>query len=228
MSKLTSSKNSTVLLLTALVAALLFAFYYYLIVPKLDEVEAKNSTVDQLQQEVASIEGQLAKLDEEQVAPVSNLLAMRQKVPATRAIEQVILDMVEIEEVTGTRVESLNFNNYDTAVAQSEVTELDKLEEIEAKVNEEAGSERALPVSAIAKENLPAELKLITFNLEVKALNFEALGGFLEEIEKLERVLKTDTINFTLPGEQEQLQEDADPTLAVTVQVTMFYFEGEK
>lgn len=229
MNKETSSKNSTVLLLMALMAALLFALYYYMIRPKLDEVEEKSSHVEQLQQQIADIEGQLTLLDEEQGEPITNILTMRQKVPETRAIEKIILDMVEIEEVTGTRVESLNFNNYDMIVAQAEVADPNMLEKAEAEVNgEQVETEENLPTSPIAKENLPPELKLVTFSLDVAALDFNALEGFLKEIEKLERVMKTDTINFTLPGEQDQLEKDADLTLKATVQVTTFYHESEK
>ncbi|QDQ01898.1 hypothetical protein FOH38_16170 [Lysinibacillus fusiformis] len=228
MNKLTSSKNSSILLLTALVAALLFALYYYLLMPKLNEVEAKASNINQLQQEIASIEGQLSTLDEEQSELVTNILTMRKKVPETRAIEKIILAMAEMEEVTGTRVESLNFNNYDTTVAQSEVTEPNMLEKAETEVSGEQIADENLPISSIAKENLPNELKLVTFSLEVTALDFKALESFLKEIEKLERVMKTDTINFSLPGEQDQLDKDADLTLKATVQVTTFYYEGQQ
>lgn len=228
MNNLTSSKNSSILLLTALVAALLFALYYYLLMPRLNEVEVKNSNINQLQQEIANIEGQLSTLDEEQGELVTNILTMRKKVPETRAIEKIILDMAEIEEVTGTRVEALNFNNYDTTVAQSEVTEPNRLEKAETEVNGEQTADENLPVSSIAMENLPNELKLVTFSLEVAALDFKALESFLTEIEKLERVMKTDTISFSLPGEQDQLDKDADLTLKATVQVTTFYYEGQQ
>lgn len=227
MNKVTSSKNSTLLLLIAFVATLLFAIYYYLIVPKLDEVEAKNSTVEQLRQEIASIEGQLAQLDDGQVTAVSNSLAMRKKVPETSAIEQVILDIAEIEEVTGTRIETVNFN-YDADVTQVEVTDPNMVEKAEEEVNgEQTETEENVPVTTIAKENLPPELKIVTFSVEVAALDFNALDGFLKEIEKLERVMKTDTISFTLPGEQDRLEKDADLTVKATVQITTFYYEGE-
>ncbi|MFY0516671.1 hypothetical protein ACOMCU_02385 [Lysinibacillus sp. UGB7] len=229
MNKLTSSKNSSILLLVALTVALLFALYYYLLLPKLDEVESKRSSVEQLQQQIAGIEGQLTKLDEAQGELATNILTMRRKVPETRAIEKIILDMAEVEEVTGTRVESLNFNNYDTAVAQSEVTEPNMLEKAEAEVDgEQTETNENLPVSSIVKETLPNELKLVTFSLEVTALDFHALESFLKEIEKLERVMKIDTMSFTLPGEQDQLEKDADLTLQATVQVTTFYYDGQQ
>ncbi|KOS62791.1 hypothetical protein FJQ98_06870 [Lysinibacillus agricola] len=229
MNKLTSSKKSSIMLLIALIAAILFALYYYLLLPKMNEVESKESNVKQLQQQITSLNGQLAKLDEKQGVPTSNLLTMRQKLPETRAIEKVVLDLAEIEEVSGTRIESMNFNNDDTSVAQSDVPDPNMLEKADAEVNgEQENTEEKSLISSIAKESLPANLKLITFNLEVAALDLKSLESFLKEIEQLERVMKTDAINFTIPGEQDQLEKDADLTLKATVQVTTFYYEGQQ
>lgn len=55
MNKLTSSKNSSIILLIALITAILFALYYYLLLPKLDEVKAKENHISQVQQEVTRI-----------------------------------------------------------------------------------------------------------------------------------------------------------------------------
>ena len=223
-----SSENSPLLLLLAFVAALLFALYYYLVVPKLNEVESKNISIEQLGQEIASMEEQLTQTNNGQISVASNSLAMRKKVPETRAIEQVILDIIQIEEVTGTRIESVNFN-YDVDVAQTEVTESNMIENAEVALDEEqAKIEENVPVPTIVKDTLPAYLKLVTFNIEVAALDFNALDGFLKEIEKLERIIKIDTISFTLPGEQDQLEKEKDLSVTATVQITTFYYEGEK
>ena len=228
MNKLMSSENSPLLLLTAFVAALLCAVYYYLVVPKTNEVEAKSNSIEQLGQEIASLEEQLTQTSNEQMSMASNSLAMRKKVPETRAIEQVILDITQIEEVTGTRVESVNFN-YDVDVAQTEVTESNTIEKAEVAVDEEQTKvEENVPVPTIAKETLPANLKLVTFTIEVAALDFNALDRFLKEIENLERVMKTDTISFKLPGEQDRLETEKDLSATATVQITTFYYEGEK
>lgn len=42
MNKLTSSKNSSIILLLTLIVSILFALYYYLLLPRLNEVEAKR------------------------------------------------------------------------------------------------------------------------------------------------------------------------------------------
>lgn len=229
MNKLTSHKNSSILLLVALIAALLFALYYYMLQPKREEVVEKTNNIEQLQQQMTDMTKELAALDESQGELNMDNLIIRQKVPETRAIEKIILNMVEIEEVTGTRVESLNFNNYDTAVAQSEVRQPNELEKADAEVNgDNVDAVDDIPVSSIMKDNLPDNLKLVTFNINVVALDFKKLEQFLQEIEQLERVMKIDMINLTIPGEQDLLSEGADVTIQATVQVTTFYYEGEQ
>jgi len=156
-------------------------------------------------------------------------LEMQKKVPSVRAVEQVLRDMVEIEEVTGTRMESLTFNNYDEPVANANVDQTNTVAEAEAKVNEEnQENTETPPVSTIAQENIPPELKLVTFTFDIGALTFDAMVTFLKEVEKLERVMKIDTINMTIPGEQEKLDKEADNTIKATVQITTFYYEGQE
>lgn len=236
---MTSSKNSAILLLTALVAALLFALYYYLLTPKLEEVEAKERDVSALQQEIATIQEQIAALDTVQQSHGVSMLSLRKKVPQTRAIEGVIRNIEEIEAVTGTRVEAVEFNNYDSLVMDSSIIDPNSPANEEQAVtaqqptenSEQADSEEgdnALPTSTIAKESLPAELKLVTFSIDVVAIDTKAMLEFLKEIEKIERVMKIDTLDITLTGEEAVFEEDADSSIKATVQVTTFYYEGEQ
>ena len=230
MNKLTSSKNSSMILLLALIAAILFALYYYLLSPKLNEVNEKESNVLQVQQELASVKEQLAQLDKEQGQPTINILALRQKLPATRAVEKIILDLAEIEEVTGTRIQSLTVQGEDGTVTNSDVSnDPNMLEQAEAEVNgDQENKETTTPIASLSKDSLPTNLKLVTFILEVGALDFNSLESFLQEVEQLERIMKTDKIEFKLPGEQAQLEKDADLTLKATVQVTTFYYEEQQ
>jgi len=229
MTKLLNSKKSGLLLLVLLIASLLFALYYYVILPKKDEVRAKEASIQSLQTEIKSLEQSLTSFDEQLEVPMQDTLEMQKKVPSARAVEQVLRDMVEIEEVTGTRMESLTFNNYDEPVANANVDQTNTVAEAEAKVNEEnQENTETPPVSTIAQENIPPELKLVTFTFDIGALTFDAMVTFLKEVEKLERVMKIDTINMTIPGEQEKLDKEADNTIKATVQITTFYYEGQE
>ncbi|MER2046973.1 MAG: potassium transporter, partial [Solibacillus sp.] len=82
-----------------------------------------------------------------------------------------------------------------------------------------------LPVSTIAVETLPPSLKLVTFNINVAAPNDVNLLQFIEEIEKKERVMRIDIIDFALPGEEDKFTEEASEIVTADIQVTTFYYE---
>ena len=229
MTRLLNSKKSGILLLVLLIASLLFALYYYVILPKREEVQAKEASIQSLQSEIKSLKQSLTSFDEQLEVPMQETLEMQKKVPSVRAVEQVLRDMVEIEEVTGTRMESLTFNNYDEPVADANVGQTNTVAEAEAKVNEEnQENTETPPISTIAQENIPLELKLVTFTFDIGALTFDSMVTFLKEVEKLERVMKIDTIKMSLPGEKEKLDKEADTTIKATVQITTFYYEGQE
>ncbi len=241
---MTSSKNSTILILTAFIAAILFALYYYIVTPKLEEVDAKESSISSLQQEISTIQKQIALIEEKGKSASASNLSLRKKVPQTRAIEEVIRNIEEIEAVTGTRVEAMDFNNYDSLVMDSTMTDpnlINSEEQADLKQSANEAEEQAvdkndetpevkekIPTATFSKDSLPKELKLVTFSIDVVALDNEAMVEFIKEVEKIDRVMKIDAIDFTLTGEEEKFQEDADTTLKSTIQVTTFYYEGQQ
>lgn len=241
---MTSSKNSTILILTALIAAILFALYYYIVTPKLEEVDAKESSNIALQQEVSTIQEQIALIEKNGKSNRTSSLTLRKKVPQTRAIDEVIRNIEEIEVVTGTRVEAMDFNNYDSLVMESAITDPNSTnseeqadtqqsateadEQAVAKNDETPEVKDKIPTATLNKDSLPKELKLVTFDIEVVALDNKAMVEFIKEIEKIDRMMKIDAIDFTLTGEETKFQEDADTTLKATIQVTTFYYEGQQ
>lgn len=241
---MTSNKNSTILILTALIAAILFALYYYIVTPKLEEVEAKESSNIALQQEVSTIQEQIALIEKNGKSNRTSNLTLRKKVPQTRAIDEVIRNIEEMEVVTGTRVEAMDFNNYDSLVIESAITDPNSTnseeqadtqqsateadEQAVAKNDETPEVKDKIPTATLNKDSLPKELKLVTFDIEVVALDNKAMVEFIKEIENIDRVMKIDAIDFTLTGEEAKFQEDADTTLKATIQVTTFYYEGQQ
>ncbi|MEG0472507.1 MAG: potassium transporter [Solibacillus sp.] len=236
MNQLSGGKNSGLLLVSALVLALLFAVYYYVVQPKKEEVSNAESAVNQLQTDVSALKEDIALIEENRSKETVNLFALRQKVPQQRAMKELLLSIEEIEFVAQTRILSLEFNNYDSLVVESTLEDPNKPEETEAGQtdgateqavsSEEESTESVLPVSSITRETLPAELKMITFNVEVAALDQTQIEQFLKEIESLERVMRVDAIHYALPGEEAALAEDQLDIVTADIQVTTFYYEG--
>ena len=232
MNSISSSKNTTILLTIALAVALLFALYYYVVKPKQESVQQVSYEVNVLQSEVASVENQLEALQQQQSAQSENEFTLRKKVPGNRAIDSLLLNIEEIEYITGTRIDSINFNNYDELVSSSNLYDPTMTASVEEQTGTEGESstattdtQDALPVSTIAVDALPPSLKLITFNIDVTSPNEESLIKFIKEIEQIERVMHIDTIDFSLPGEENAFTEDKTEIVSGSVQVTTFYYE---
>ena len=231
MNSISSSKNGTLLLVIALAMALLFAIYYYVVKPKQDEAQAIRSEMNYLKEEILTLEQNLVAVQSPQSSTDVNEFTLRKKVPDNRALDSLILSMEEIEFVTGSRIQSVEFNNYDTLVSDSGLLEPTASAEAEegteptVPATEEGIDSEELPISSIAVETLPPSLKLITFNVNVASPSHVHLQQFIKEIEKLERVMHMDTIDFSLPGEEDAFAEEPTNVVMASLQITTFYYE---
>lgn len=215
--KLSSGKSTTTLLLVVLVAALLFAVYYYVVLPKQQEADSLSRSVNSLQTEITTLQEQI---DEAQLTTnLSDEFMLRKKVPATRAIDELLLNIEEIEYLTGSRINSINFNNYDSLVSESELAPTPEENE---QTNEEDTTEET-PVSNIAIDSLPPSLKMITVEIELESPNYARLQTFIKELERLDRTMHVDTIEYELPGEELEFGESE--VIEATIQVTTFFYE---
>lgn len=226
--------------------ALLFAVYYYFVKPVQDEEQLIHSEISSLKTEISELEETIATHQTQLSQTRTNEFVLRKKVPANRELDALILSIEETEYLTGSRVQSIEFNNYDALVSSSGLQDpmassqteeglsttdgTEQVESTEPATTESAEAEGAeesvaLPVSTIAVETLPPSLKLITFNINVAAPNDVNLLQFIEEIEKKERVMRIDIIDFALPGEEDKLTEEASEIVTADIQVTTFYYE---
>src|SRR5690606_5107880 len=236
MNSISSSKNGTLLIVIALAMALLFAMYYYVVKPKQDEEQMIRSEINSLHTEIAAIEETIAANQSQQSQTNGNEFALRKKLPDNREMEELIVSIEEMQYVTDSRIQSIDFNNYDALVSSSglqdplsapETEEGDLSDFTQSAIDQTEGTEvsEELPVSTIAVETLPPSLKLVTFNINVAAPNDVNLLQFIEEIEKKERVMRIDIIDFALPDEEDKFTEDASEIVTADIQVTTFYYE---
>ena len=236
MNSISSSKNGTLLIVIALAMALLFAVYYYVVKPKQDEEQMIRTEINSLHTEITVLEETIAT-NESQLSQINtNEFALRKKVPDNREIDALILSIEEMQYITDSRIQSIDFNNYDALVSSSglqdplstpETEEGAVTESTEGTTDQTEDTEASeeLPVSTIAVETLPPSLKLVTFNINVAAPNDVNLLQFIKEIEMKERVMRIDIIDFALPGEEDKFAEEASEIVTADVQVTTFYYE---
>ncbi|MEK4486610.1 potassium transporter [Psychrobacillus sp. FSL H8-0484] len=228
MNDLVSNKKTGFLLIAALVTVVFGAIYYYVIYPLNEEKSTKEITVSNVRNEIAVLNEQLTAPNEE-VEPEQNTFALQKKVPLTRALDELIRSIEEVELISESKIESINFNNYDAAVSDSPLapTQTEEGTQTENAEPTEENTATETPVSPVANIVLPPQLKLITFNISVLTKDYDHLKVFIEELENLERIVRVDQIGFSMPGEEQLYELDSEETISAEIQLTTFYYDGE-
>lgn len=184
--------------------------------------------VSNVRNEIAVLNEQLTAPNEE-VEPEQNTFALQKKVPLTRALDELIRSIEEVELISESKIESINFNNYDAAVSESPLapTQTEEGTQTENAKPTEENTATETPVSPVANIVLPPQLKLITFNISVLTKDYDHLKVFIEELENLERIVRVDQIGFSMPGEEQLYDLDSEETISAEIQLTTFYYNGE-
>ncbi|MFZ0578149.1 MAG: hypothetical protein WAM41_11660 [Psychrobacillus psychrotolerans] len=237
MNDLVNDKKTAYILIATLVIVLLGAVYYFIIQPLKSEKVSKELNVEVLQGEVASLKEEYSSTQLNNNT-TENAFYLKTQVPLTRELNELIRSMEEIELISDSKIISVEFNNYDGTLEDSQL-----LPEIpEGDIETQSGSETTgetieedtdemseePPVSPVSEVGLPENLKLITFNISILAKNYDQLVLFVEEIENLQRIYRVDQITLSAPGEDQLLDKEALDDLEATIQLTTFYHEEQE
>lgn len=248
---LSSSKNTQILLLVALVAALLFAIYYYLVLPKQSEQDVLRRSIETLTSEISTIQASIDQIEEKESQHTPNVYTLEKKVPRSQNIDELLLNIEEIQYVSNSYVTSISFSGGGMSVADAGIgIGIHTEEAIDPNQNATTDPNATTPnpnttnnqntdiqgtegqtagevVDSTFTIDLPTELKMLSFNLELTSPDYNHLLQFINELESLERIMHIDSISYSLPGEQAVIDEDISSTVQASIQVTTFYYEGE-
>lgn len=230
-------RKSLVILIIVILFLLLGLVYLNLVKPLKDESKTAKTNIEVLETDIQLLQAQVEGEASGQADRPDNQFFLERKMPLDRSIDELILSLQEIEMISEVRLENISFNNYDSGLTEADQV-IDREEDTEetgdvdgGELNDDVETEvvdefTEPPVSDVA-ENLPANVKLITVELSVISPNFHQFEVFLQEIEKLERVTRVDTLSFSKPGEQDLLnpEGEADTTVSIDVQITTFYYD---
>ncbi len=249
MSDFFQEKRKIILFIGIILFLLLGLLYFYLLMPLKDDANAAEQNVKQLETEVEALENRLNQNETDQP---KNTAKLEKKMPLSRQLDELILSLQEIEMVSGSQIASINFNNYDGGLTEADGTndnnestdgtddtatnETDENQSDEQTIADENSEDNGSDTNDENEQatdetvtNLPTNVKLITINLSVASPDFEHFQLFLQELEKLERITRVDTLTFTKPAERELLYEkDGSQAVTADVQITTFYYNGVK
>lgn len=234
----TGDKNKIILLAVAIIAAVLYGVYTYVVAPKMAEARAKTSEVENLEAQINELSGKIADSNETNVITPAELVKYRKKVPEDRGIQNILRDIERLELMTGSRIESVNFSDYDVNVSTSELgkpaeEKVDAGQQMEDEANakmegKEVDAEtddKEQEEAAVDASDAPEKLEMVTFEINLLTPDFKTMRTFLQEIEKLERVVKIDSVNLSVPGEEVKFADKPDYSVSADIQLTTFYYK---
>lgn len=232
--------RKNLVLLGIILFLLLALLYFYWVKPVKDEVAASKQEVERLEQTIDQLTAEITA-EEKKTEVDGDSYQLIKKLPLSRQVDEFLLSLLEIEIVSQSQIESIAFNNYEGELSDSDRIDGGESESEEAEQEETADEEVHLdkaseddtadleepgdpPVSDVA-DRLPENVRLITLQLDVISPNFERSQKFLKELEKLERLVRVDSLSFSKPGEMELLEADeADIPINMSVTLTTFYY----
>ncbi|MFJ5768470.1 hypothetical protein [Psychrobacillus sp. NPDC093180] len=120
MNELVSNKRTAFILIVALVVVLLGAVYYFVLQPLKDERASKEISVQVLQGEVAALKEEYSSAQSEEDSS-ENTFFLKTQVPLTRELNELIRSIEEVELLSDSKILSVEFNNYDGTLEESQL-----------------------------------------------------------------------------------------------------------
>ena len=217
------SKRSTPILVSLLVVSLLFAVYYYVVLPKQDEQRVLQQSVASLEQDIITLQQHIDSQQSAENAAGENAQDQQKKLPLNKDVVNLLLNIEQIEGKSQSKIVNIQFLSYDTLVNESALQDpLQSQLNEQLKVTDEA---EFVPITPIAKDTLPPQLQMTTFIIDLESDSEENLSTFLKELETLERIVRIDHVDFSLPGETGEWEETDANLVKAKLQATAFYFE---
>lgn len=211
------------IIILVLLFVLLFVVYFAFVSPVVKQLKGAENNVSTLETEISALQ---LNLDKQTSTPDVDSIILEKKVPLAPELENLLLTFQEIEFVSGSVIENIQFR-YDGELPESwmdeEDTESDDSVQDEGESTDESDEEQSPPAVSV-DVNKPENLRVITAVIDVQSPNYERFQDFLTEIEKRERITRVDKLEFEKPAEKALLEGEPE-TMTMTMEVTTFYYE---
>ncbi|MBS3682031.1 hypothetical protein KGF86_17705 [Ornithinibacillus massiliensis] len=224
MNSLFHENKQSFLLLLALLFILLTVVYFFFYLPMNQELKSKENNMELVEKDVSTLQSEVMKLEEGNQAGVEPYM-QAEKLPQDPELEKLILTLQEIEFISDSRIDNINFTYGGSKPLRTDVED-----EVEAEPEPENQDEELEEVeqveSVIDLVNKPDNLEVISVSMAVNSPDYEHFQLFLNQIEKQERFMTVSSLHFQKPAERELLLEgDSFQTITANVTITTFYYQ---
>lgn len=218
-----SKKEMLILLAIFLVIVLVWvSLFFFLIQPKKRELQQQEIMLQTEQQTLMSIQSQL---NEVKNVAFKSSVELQKSVPVKPLLEKLILDIEKAEIVSDSFVKEVTFGEgiaVELPDEEMDESQQSDNEEEEAKIQDMKEGEEESQEEVIEKIPLPEGVEKIVINIEVETKSYEALEKFIKTLERSERIIVVENIDFS--GTEEVTSEDDEVApLTFSLTVSAFY-----
>ncbi|OAT84401.1 hypothetical protein A6P54_03700 [Bacillus sp. MKU004] len=197
-----TKKQWSILISAAVIGMLILAgVNYFVLQPAEKRLQYKKEELGiqvKLQQ---AVEAKVDSIEDNETLDSSSL---QQKIPVEPSTEGIILDLEKAEMISGSTIQSINFEKTDGALATAE------------------GEESA--AAPETGDQLPSLLKMVQMTMTIESPGYFEMEAFLEEIENLERIVEINGIYFQGGQElKENMEGYSEEALTFELTASAFY-----
>jgi type IV pilus assembly protein PilO len=206
-----SKNEKKIFLFGILISILIFLFVYFnFLQPLKTTLKSLDNQYKLAEQSYESVINQ--KTDVKEIV-IENSQYLQKRLPVEPLLNQFILDLEKAETMSNSLITNMSFGTGNEGNQSYVEEEGQSLEQNEANTD--------LTTESVQ----PAGIEKITVNLLIHSPNYFDLEKFIETIEKLERIVTVESINFSGSSEVTSLGELQQP-LNYQISLTLYYMPG--
>lgn len=224
-------------ILVLLLFILAIVLYIFLLHPLLDKYSKTEKNITQLNSEIDVLEAKLANTGDDEPSEIDfEQLMLEKKIPQERELDNYILSLQQLELVSHSKIEEVQFA-YDSSLDISDEEELedetqaDNQDESETDQTDDTetddetdDSEEPKIDPEILKEK-PEQLHVMTVRLTAISPTYDDFIDLVKEIEKTERISIVTSLDFVQPTEVDEFFTDnPEDIIAFEAELTTFYY----
>lgn len=200
-----------------LVVAVGVALYYYVLKPEMALYDSLNHKYEEQQTYLDKLSTEQSQAKKE-VQRASALKLLESKIPMNADLQSIIDALDEVEYASSAAVTDIRLNNYEDPSTQKK-TETEKTTSLTESELFQPDTDN-LPISSLADQTKPENLKMVTMDLSVSAYDVKDLNQFIKKLEKLPRLFVIDAVKYANTNEKEGI-------ITAKIQVTTFHVESK-
>lgn len=237
MNEMFQEKRKEYFILVGLILVLIGTIYFLFVHPKYAEIDSKRESNFTTETKISSLDQEIQNLKKEDEKV--NLFELRKKIPEHDEVEKLLLHLEEIEGLTRSRIENIDFTYEDgesvlqrseevapVIEEEAEADETDEDTDQETEDDTSAEIDASLESDKTDRSDIDSKLKTIEIQLEVNSPNYLSFIQFITELENLDRILFVSELDLTKPTEQQMHFDDVfDATISHNITLQTFTYK---